>query len=207
MNEAAEEAKAKGNAALKSGDHQQAVEWYSQAIALDPGCHVYYSNRAAAYANLGQWTDALGDARQTTALAPDWPKGHVRCGDCHTALGQHEEAVKAYMAALHLDPANTGAQAGLKGAVTKVKASPADDAFQRNVSRFAQCKQRADQLMQQQQYGAAQEQYSAALQVMEELLRELTEDQSRELRSQLERLRQEMVDQLDLLRLTQEATA
>eukprot|EP00667_Euglena_gracilis_P020800 EG_transcript_22585 len=207
MTEAAEEAKSRGNAALKAGDHLQAAACYSQAIALDPNCHVYYSNRAAAYANLGQWAEALEDAQHTTRLAPDWPKGHVRCGDCHAALGQHEEAVKAYSTALRLEPTNAAAQQGLKAAVAKAKASPADGAFQGKVLRFAQCKQQADDLMQRQQYSPAQEKYAAALLVMEELLQELTEEQSRELRPQLERLRQEMEDQLSLLRLTKEATA
>ena len=76
----AEALKTEGNAAVQRGDHAQAVEKYTAAIALADTVHVYYSNRCAAFINLKRWEEAVADARRTVELAPDWPKGHLRLG-------------------------------------------------------------------------------------------------------------------------------
>lgn len=70
--------KDKGNAALAAGNYDQAIEHYTQAIALDPNNHVLYSNRSAAYAKQGKYQNALEDAESTVKIKPDWPKV------CHT---------------------------------------------------------------------------------------------------------------------------
>ena len=51
--------KSQGNQALQAGMYADAVELYTKAIALDPSCAVYFSNRAAANAALERWRDAL----------------------------------------------------------------------------------------------------------------------------------------------------
>jgi len=66
--------KDKGNAALAIGDYDQAIEHYTQAIALDPNNHVLFSNRSAAFAKQGKYQNALEDAEKTVSIKPDWPK-------------------------------------------------------------------------------------------------------------------------------------
>ena len=51
---------------------------YGEAIALDPTNHVYFSNRAAAFANLKKYRESLTDATKTVELKPDWPKASHR---------------------------------------------------------------------------------------------------------------------------------
>jgi len=70
----AEQFKAQGNKALQEHNFEQAVELYGEAIALDPSNHVYFSNRAAAFANLKKYRESLTDANKTIELKPDWPK-------------------------------------------------------------------------------------------------------------------------------------
>ena len=70
----AEQYKARGNKALQEGKYEEAVELYGEAIALDPTNHVYFSNRAAAFANLKKYKESLTDANKTVELKPDWPK-------------------------------------------------------------------------------------------------------------------------------------
>ena len=98
--------KTQGNAALQARQFDDAVDLYSKAIALDPSNHVYFSNRAAAYASLEKWREALDDSFEVVTLKPDWVKGWVRRGGAFTGLGQHEEARKAYLKATHIEPAN-----------------------------------------------------------------------------------------------------
>ena len=66
--------KDKGNAALAIGDYEQAIQYYTEAIALDPNNHVLFSNRSAAFAKQGKYQNALEDAEKTVSIKPDWPK-------------------------------------------------------------------------------------------------------------------------------------
>ena len=70
----AEEEKAKGNAAMGQQKYEEAITHYTNAIALDGNNHVLYSNRSAAYSNLGKYEEALKDGEKTIELKPDWGK-------------------------------------------------------------------------------------------------------------------------------------
>ena len=48
------------------------------AMNLDGENHVLYSNRSAAYAGMGNWVLAEGDANTAIELKPDWAKGYSR---------------------------------------------------------------------------------------------------------------------------------
>ena len=102
----ADELKAKGNAALQSEKYDEAIKFYSDAINLDPKNHILYSNRSAAFAKVGKYTESLNDAEKTINLKGDWPKGYSRKGAALELLGRNEEAVKTYEAGLKLDPSN-----------------------------------------------------------------------------------------------------
>ena len=47
---------------------------------------VYYSNRSAAHASLGDWAAAKLDALRVTQLKPGWAKGHARLGAAYLGL-------------------------------------------------------------------------------------------------------------------------
>ena len=48
--------KAKGNAFFSKGKFEEAVDAFSDCIAVDPASAVFYSNRSAAHAKLGKVT-------------------------------------------------------------------------------------------------------------------------------------------------------
>ena len=81
--------KTKGNAALKDGQCDEAIDFYKQAIDLEPDNHLLYSNRSAAYAKAGKYTEALQDAEKVIELKPDWGKvsAHQIINMIHTSLG------------------------------------------------------------------------------------------------------------------------
>lgn len=106
MADKALEAKNKGNTAFSSGDFQNAITHFTEAISHDANNHVLYSNRAAAYTSLGQYDQALADAEKTVQIKPDWSKGYGRKGAALYGLKQYEEAMDAYEKGLELEPTN-----------------------------------------------------------------------------------------------------
>jgi len=109
----AERAKEKGNAAFSAGDFANAVKHFSLAIRLDPKSHIFYSNRSAAYASLGQGARALDDAEKCLSLAPAWAKGFSRKGAALVLTGNYKSAIGAYKRGLELEPQNGALQKGL----------------------------------------------------------------------------------------------
>ncbi|EGS18914.1 putative heat shock protein [Thermochaetoides thermophila DSM 1495] len=104
----AEELKALGNKAIAAKNFDEAIDKFTQAIALDPNNHILYSNRSAAYASKKDWEKALSDAIKTTELKPDWPKGWGRKGAALFGKGDLLGAHDAYEQGLKLDPNNAG---------------------------------------------------------------------------------------------------
>ncbi|XP_043253235.1 stress-induced-phosphoprotein 1 isoform X1 [Colletes gigas] len=112
------ELKEKGNSALQGGRFDEAIKYYTEAIALDGNNHVLYSNRSAAYANAGNYAQALEDAEMTVKLKQDWGKGYSRKGSALAYLGRLDASLKAYETGLQFDPDN----AQLKSGLAEVKA-------------------------------------------------------------------------------------
>ncbi|MCH82495.1 heat shock protein STI-like, partial [Trifolium medium] len=100
--EADDEAKAKGNAALSSGDFATAIGHFSEAIDLSPTNH------------------------KTVELKPDWSKGFSRLGAAHHGLGNYDDAVSAYKKGLEIDPDSEPLESGLADALQAVAADKAN---------------------------------------------------------------------------------
>lgn len=58
----------------EEGDFLQAIEKFTEAITLDHNNHTLFSNRSAAYARVGKFSEALKDAQRCHELKRDWPK-------------------------------------------------------------------------------------------------------------------------------------
>ena len=64
---------------------------FSQAIAIETGNHLLYSNRSAVYSAQGDYQKALDDANKATELKPDWSKGYLRKGAALRGQGDLRE--------------------------------------------------------------------------------------------------------------------
>ncbi|CAH0056505.1 unnamed protein product [Clonostachys solani] len=109
----ADELKALGNKAIAEKNFDEAIDNFTQAIALQPENHILYSNRSAAYASKKEWDNALQDAEKTTEIKPDWAKGWGRKGAALHGKGDLVAAHDAYEAGLKQDPNNAQLKSGL----------------------------------------------------------------------------------------------
>ncbi|KAL7939420.1 hypothetical protein V8C35DRAFT_286570 [Trichoderma chlorosporum] len=109
----ADELKALGNKAIADKNFDEAIDKFTQAIALQPENHILYSNRSAAYASKKDWDNALKDAEKTTEIKPDWAKGWGRKGAALHGKGDLLGANDAYEAGLKHDANNAQLKSGL----------------------------------------------------------------------------------------------
>lgn len=120
------EHKAKGNAFFKAQQWQQAIDEFSKAIELDDTQHVFFSNRSACNAGLGDYASALQDAESCIAVKPDWAKGYSRKGLALHNLNRFPEAVETYDQGLAIDGTNAALLEGKKTAEAAAAAGPAN---------------------------------------------------------------------------------
>lgn len=95
--------KDKGVKAFASEKFDDAVAFFTQAIAQNGQNHAIYSNRSATYMAMKDFQKALADAEKVIELKPDWPKGFFRKGAALENLLRYPEAFVAYQEGLARD--------------------------------------------------------------------------------------------------------
>ena len=97
-----------GNVLIALGRHQDALESYNRALALqwDP---VTLNGKATALQKLGRFDDALESYDRAIAAKPDYAEAHYNRGNILQALGRFDEAIASYDAILALDPGHADA--------------------------------------------------------------------------------------------------
>lgn len=112
-----DEYKTQGNKAFVEKQYQKAIDFYSQAIALDKKNPVLYSNRAQCHLNLRDWIRASNDVEVGLRLNPNEKikvKLLYRKGLTAKGSGSLVMAKRAFTEALELDPNNQAAASELE---------------------------------------------------------------------------------------------
>ncbi|XP_023530929.1 uncharacterized protein LOC111793324 [Cucurbita pepo subsp. pepo] len=104
--QSAEIAKEKGNQAYKEKQWEKAIGCYTEAIKLNGRNATYYSNRAAAYLELGRFHQAEADCSKAIDLDKKNVKSYLRRGTAREMLGFYKEAIEDFSHALVLEPTN-----------------------------------------------------------------------------------------------------
>ena len=102
--QAARDAFFKGIIEGKSGGQKKAVEFFSEAIRIDPRFVLAYYNRGVAWQQLGNAQRAIDDYTQTLRLKPDLADAYGSRGAAYESLGRFEQAIKDYGEAIRLAP-------------------------------------------------------------------------------------------------------
>ncbi|KAK6777875.1 hypothetical protein RDI58_024593 [Solanum bulbocastanum] len=103
--DASEFLKEKGNTAFKGKQWNKAVSYYTEAIKLNDNA-TYYSNRAAAYLELGCFQQAEEDCTKAISLDKKNVKAYMRRGTARESLLFYKEALQDIRHALVLEPQN-----------------------------------------------------------------------------------------------------
>lgn len=121
--------RSRGNDFFNAKRWNEAIACYSRAIELSPSNVTLFSNRSAAFTQLGQFHNALLDAEKCITLQRDWVKGHFRRGKALLGLQNYPEAIISLKEALNCESGSKEIQEALRLAVAKAKE---DDAAHHN---------------------------------------------------------------------------
>ncbi|KAJ1569308.1 hypothetical protein HK405_006837 [Cladochytrium tenue] len=133
----AEALKAAGNKFMAAQQYKEAIDKYTEAIALDASNAVYFANRlvaadsfpfpstyrAAAYSQDGDHASAVEDAKRAIEVDPDYSKAYSRMGHAYFCLNEYSSAVDAYERGLRLDPGNQSMKQSLSVAKDRLGTS------------------------------------------------------------------------------------
>nr|XP_053632479.1 uncharacterized protein LOC128688606 [Cherax quadricarinatus] len=99
--------KEEGNEAFKKGNFQEALNLYTEALAIDPlNKHTnakLYFNRATVGFKLNKYELATEDCTAAINLDEGYVKAYLRRAKCYQLLEKHEEAVRDYEKVTRLD--------------------------------------------------------------------------------------------------------
>ncbi|KAK8815022.1 hypothetical protein WA556_007058 [Blastocystis sp. ATCC 50177/Nand II] len=95
-----------GRAAFGKKQYQNAIEYFTAALAIDPNDEGLYANRSAAYLELEMFKEAVDDAKKAVELSPKWAKAHYRLGMAYFRQGLYVDAATAFYAGCELAPTN-----------------------------------------------------------------------------------------------------
>jgi tetratricopeptide (TPR) repeat protein len=102
------------------GDHAQAVESISRAIAMAPDQPMYHSNLGTALHELGRLEEAVASYHKALAIKPDYADAHNNLGIVFKTMGRLEEAVASYHKTLAIKPDHVEAHSNLGNALKRM---------------------------------------------------------------------------------------
>lgn len=94
----------RGEELRKSGQHEQALKAYNDALAINPAYAEAYWGRCFGFSNLGQYNNAIAACDKALQNKPDYYEAWWSKGNALDALQRYEEALAHYDRALSIKP-------------------------------------------------------------------------------------------------------
>ena len=92
-----------GYASDEKGDYDKAIEYYSEAIKLDPDESVTYNNRGKGYNEIGKYDKAIKDLNKAIELDVKYSYSYNNRGIAYYGRGEYDKAIEDYDKAIELD--------------------------------------------------------------------------------------------------------
>jgi Flp pilus assembly protein TadD len=117
----AQKAFEKGQQAENKGNHQQAAEFFQQAVSIDPEYADAYNELGAVQARQNYFPQAIQSLQKAIDLVPDHPMAIANMSIVLAKAGRYEEATVAARRALRFNPASSSVRYILATCLMQVK--------------------------------------------------------------------------------------
>ena len=87
----------------KQQEYEKSIEYYTQAIRLNPNHAPTYYNCGNAHSNLGDYNSAIGNYTHAIAIKPDFVAAYYNRGIAYYNIGDDERAIADYTKAIELN--------------------------------------------------------------------------------------------------------
>ena len=94
----------------RQGEYEKSIEYYTQAIQLNPSHAPSYYNRGNACRQIGEVELAIADYTKAIELKPDLAEAYNNRGNAYYNRGEYEQAIIDYNHAIDLNPNYTNAR-------------------------------------------------------------------------------------------------
>lgn len=121
-----EEAKLRGNSLFQEGKYADAIAEYNDSLKRNPDNYKVYSNRAACYSKLMDWSRALEDCDACIKADSKFVKAYIRKGKVQHFLKQYHKALETYNIAMELEPSSSELQEARRNTMIAIQSSDAD---------------------------------------------------------------------------------
>jgi tetratricopeptide (TPR) repeat protein len=106
FSQSAEECFKEAEQKFKTGNYQEAVDWYSKAIQSDGNNLNYFFKRGFAYGLLNKYEEAILDYSRIIEKQGDHIYALTSRGSAYNKLGKYNEAMSDFNHVLEIDPKN-----------------------------------------------------------------------------------------------------
>jgi len=103
------------------GDYNRAIEYYREAIRINPDDAAAHYNLGSALQNLERYDEAEEEYREAIRINPDLAEAHYNLGNLLKDLKRYAEAEKEYREAIRINPDLAEAHANLGILLLKAK--------------------------------------------------------------------------------------
>ena len=93
-----------GNTCYHKREYGQAIEYYTEAIRLDPNDAIAHRSRGVAYTETGDYDRAIADYSEAIRLDPEYADAYHNRGVAYRKIGDYDRAIADYSEAIRLDP-------------------------------------------------------------------------------------------------------
>ncbi|RUS17097.1 hypothetical protein BC937DRAFT_90417 [Endogone sp. FLAS-F59071] len=134
--DAASALKNRGNAKFGSKQYDEAIRLYTQAIAFNPD-PVFYSNRAACYANSGKYDEVIQDCNEALKMDPKYIKALNRRAQAYENKEMLQESLNDFTAVCIIDGfKNETASKSMERLLRRVSEEKAKELFKTKTPRL-----------------------------------------------------------------------